>query len=73
MIIQALTEYYDRKTADSQSSIAPLGWEWKELPFLIVIDEQGHFVRIEDTREDINGKRKKGKKEKSGIGWNDGK
>lgn len=61
MIIQALTEYYDRKTADSQSSIAPLGWEWKELPFLIVIDEQGHFVRIEDTREDINGKRKKGK------------
>lgn len=50
MILQALTEYYDRKAADPDSGIAPQGWEWKGIPFLIVIDEDGRLVRIEDTR-----------------------
>ena len=51
MILQALKEYYDRKAADPDSGIAPLGWEWKEIPFLFVITDDGQFVRIEDTRE----------------------
>lgn len=51
MILQALKQYYDRKAADPDSDIAPLGWEKKELPFLIVLDEDGIPVFIEDTRE----------------------
>ena len=57
MILQALKDYYDRKAADSESGIAPPGWEKKELPFLIVIDNFGGFVSIEDTRV-LKGKKK---------------
>ena len=60
MILQALKEYYDRKAADPDSGIAPLGWEWKEIPFVFVITEDGEFVRIEDTRE-IRGNKKRAK------------
>ena len=41
MILQALKEFYDRKAADPNSGIAPLGWEWKEIPFLIVLKNDG--------------------------------
>ncbi len=58
MILQALYEYYQRKAADPASGIAPEGFEWKEIPFLIVIDREGNFVRLEDTRE---GENRKGK------------
>ncbi|MBF0619878.1 MAG: type I-C CRISPR-associated protein Cas8c/Csd1 [Candidatus Omnitrophica bacterium] len=51
MILQALYDYYQRKAADVDSNIAPEGWEWKELPFLVVINQAGDFVRFEDTRE----------------------
>ena len=51
MILQALYEYYQRKSADPDSGIAPEGFEWKEIPFIVVIDTDGTFVRIEDTRE----------------------
>ncbi len=60
MILQALKEYYDRKAADPDSGIAPLGWEWKELPFLIVLKSDGSPVGIEDTRE-LNGKKLRAK------------
>jgi len=60
MILQALTEYYERKSADPDSQIAPEGFEWKELPFLIVLDSEGNFLRFEDTREG-EGKKKKAK------------
>jgi CRISPR-associated protein Csd1 len=60
MILQALYEYYQRKAADPESGIAPEGFEWKEIPFLIVIDKEGRFVRLEDTR-DGEGKKKKAK------------
>jgi len=53
MILQALKEYYDRKAADPESEIAPEGFEKKELQFLIVIDENGKFINIEDTREKV--------------------
>lgn len=51
MIIQALYEYYQRKAADPESKIAPEGFEWKQIPFLIVLDIQGNLVRFEDTRQ----------------------
>jgi len=60
MILQALKEYYDRKAADPDSGIAPLGWEWKEIPYLIVLRNDGSFVRVEDTQELI-GKKKRAK------------
>ena len=51
MILQALYDYYQRKAADSESKIAPFGLEWKEIPFLIVIDKDGNFINLADTRE----------------------
>lgn len=51
MILQALVEYYERKAADPENLMAPEGFEWKDIPFLVVIDQEGRFVRIEDTRE----------------------
>lgn len=56
MIIQALKEYYDRKASDPDSDIAPEGFERKGLPFLIVINEEGEFINLEDTRETVNGR-----------------
>lgn len=50
MILQALTEYYARRAADPDSAIAPPGWEWKALPFLVEIDRHGRFVQLVDTR-----------------------
>ena len=40
MILQALYEYYQRKAADPESTIAPRGLEWKEIPYLILIDRK---------------------------------
>lgn len=51
MILQALYDYYQRKAADPESKIAPEGFQWQEIPFVVVIDRDGHFVRLEDTRE----------------------
>ena len=58
MILQALKEYYDRMAADPDSGIAPLGWERKEIPFLIVLTKDGSLVRVEDTQT-IVGKKKR--------------
>ncbi len=60
MILQALYDYYQRKAKDPDSKIAPLGWEWKEIPYIIVIDEQGCFRYLECTIEG-KGKEKKTK------------
>lgn len=59
MILQALKEYYDRKYAEGE--LPPNGFEIKEIPFIIVIDSQGNFISLEDTREP-EGKRMVGKK-----------
>lgn len=61
MILQALYEYYQRKAADPESRIAPRGLEWKEIPFLVIIDKEGKFVRLEDTTEGM-GKHKRAKR-----------
>ena len=61
MILQALYDYYHRKAADPASQIAPEGWERKELPFLVVIDEEGKFKALQDTREGEGKKRRSGR------------
>lgn len=47
MILQALYDYYQR---DKDS--VPLGWMKANLSFIIVIDNNGHFLRIEDRRNE---------------------
>jgi CRISPR-associated protein Csd1 len=58
MILQALMDYYERKALDPDSNLAPCGFEQKEIPFVIVVNEQGEFVRMEDTRTS-EGKKKR--------------
>jgi CRISPR-associated protein Csd1 len=59
MILQALCDYYIR-TKDSGGNIAPEGFENKEIPFIIVLDENGEVINIERTYEET-GKAKKAK------------
>lgn len=49
MILRALYDYCQRC-----DNIAPEGMEYKEIGFLIVIDKDGAFLRIEDCRIDKN-------------------
>ncbi|MGL4944429.1 MAG: type I-C CRISPR-associated protein Cas8c/Csd1 [Thermoguttaceae bacterium] len=51
MILQALKEYYDRKATDPNSGIAPEGWEWKEIPYIVVLNKDGEPVDIQSTVE----------------------
>ena len=51
MILQALKEYYDRKAADPESRMAPPGFEWKEIPYVIVLNADGKPVGLNDTTE----------------------
>jgi CRISPR-associated protein Csd1 len=47
MILQALTDYYER------ADLAPSGWEYKPIQFLIVISVDGKFVALNDRRSPI--------------------
>ncbi|MCF8074776.1 MAG: type I-C CRISPR-associated protein Cas8c/Csd1 [Desulfotignum sp.] len=51
MILQSLYNYYERKT--KLGEIAPVGFEWKGIPFLIVIDMDGNLKGLKDTREKV--------------------
>ncbi len=51
MILQALNEYYHRKAAEKNSNVAPESWEWKEIPYEIVIKHDGNFAAIRSTAE----------------------
>lgn len=51
MILQALNEYYQRKTRMPDSDLAPPGFEHKAIPFLIVLSADGGFIGFDDTRE----------------------
>jgi CRISPR-associated protein Csd1 len=61
MILQALKDYYDRKAADSESQMAPPGWEWKEIPFVLVLAPDGTLVNLAYTVEG-SGKSKRTKR-----------
>lgn len=49
MILKALCEYYDRKAALGE--MPPYGREWKPIPYLVVINKDGDFLRLESTLE----------------------
>jgi CRISPR-associated protein Csd1 len=51
MIIQALKEYYDRKSLDPEAQMAPSGFEWKEIPYIIVLKPDGTPITIATTYE----------------------
>ena len=51
MILQALNEYYQRKTRMPDSDLAPPDFEHKAIPFLIVLSADGGFIGFDDTRE----------------------
>ncbi len=60
MILTALYDYYQRKSAADAKSLARPGFEFKEIPFWIVIDDAGRFVQFADLREG-EGKKKRAK------------
>lgn len=50
MILKALADYYIRMLNDPDCNVAPPGFEKKAIPFLILIDRDGRFVNLRDTR-----------------------
>lgn len=48
MILQALYDYYDRLNDWQEDFLAPIGFEDREIGFVIVIDRNGRFLEIED-------------------------
>ncbi len=46
MILQSLYNLYLRK----EKELPPEGFEQKEIPFLIILNNGGNFIRLEDTR-----------------------
>lgn len=54
MILQALYNYYDRMKDD----LPPEGFQKQEIPFIIVLNRQGGFAGLVDTRES-EGKKKR--------------
>lgn len=60
MILQELARYYERKHSADDSDIAPPGTEKQVIPFIFVINREGQFIDIDDTRESA-GIEKKGR------------
>ena len=50
MILQALAGYQERMLQESLSDVEPEGFKRVAIPFIIVIDTDGRFVGIDDTR-----------------------
>jgi CRISPR-associated protein Csd1 len=79
MILQALHRLYERRanSNDPAERPAPLGFESKEIPFVIEIDCHGRLIQIRDTRH-FEGKKKiaraelvpQGVKKTSGVAAN---
>ena len=62
MILQALNDYYLRcqRSPDLQERLPNMGFEEKEIPFIIEIDGGGRVVNVADTRT-MDGKKKVGR------------
>ncbi|MFB3886688.1 MAG: type I-C CRISPR-associated protein Cas8c/Csd1 [Thermodesulfobacteriota bacterium] len=61
MILRSLYEYYQRAASDPDRPVAPEGFEWKEIPFVVVLTREGKFRALEDTREG-DGRNRRAKK-----------
>lgn len=59
MILQALHRLYERLEASDDPSwrVAPVGFEPKEIPFVLELDNHGRLVQIRDART-VQGKKK---------------
>ena len=57
MILQALKEYYDRKAADPEGGIAPRGWFRGRIDFVVILNHEGKFERLDCEQTTKNGKR----------------
>jgi CRISPR-associated protein Csd1 len=59
MILQALSELYERKQADPDPGrrLPAFGFEEKQIPFVVEIDAGGRLVQIRDTREAAGNRR----------------
>ena len=51
MILKALCDHYQQASQTNDKNIPPYGFEEKNIPFLIVIDKDGHFIQFENTSE----------------------
>jgi CRISPR-associated protein Csd1 len=77
MILQALNDYYHRLLTDELSDVATEGFQKQPIPFVVVLNREGGFVSLLDTRSG-DGKKKiarqftvpKGAKKTSGIAAN---
>lgn len=61
MILQELVRYYERKTKDPDSALAPEGWIPRNIDFLILLDEEGNFSGLQSLQT-LVGNRFVGKK-----------
>lgn len=51
MILQALNEYYQRKSRMPDSDLAPPGFEHKAIPYLVILSADGEFTGLVPTHE----------------------
>jgi len=77
MILQALNDYYRRKSRDPESGLAEPGFEWKGIDFVLLLDRAGVLIDIQDNRDPQGSKRiarrhlvPQGVKKASGIAAN---
>ncbi|MGH8499032.1 MAG: type I-C CRISPR-associated protein Cas8c/Csd1, partial [Methylococcales bacterium] len=54
MILQALEQYYQRKTAGDDAELSPLGFERKSIPVILELNSNAELVqiRVTDTKQD---------------------
>lgn len=67
MILKALADYYERMLNEPECDVAPYGFEDKEIPFIIVLNKDGQFVNIRDTRTG-EGRKKSARKYRVPLG-----
>lgn len=60
MILQRLAQYYDRLAASRSAEVPKRGFQKKEIAFVIVLDREGRFRGLDDTRS-AEGKVKRGR------------
>jgi len=53
MILYELKKYFDKRNAVTSGEFFQEGYEKKEIPFLIVIDDDGNLINLQDTRRAV--------------------
>ncbi|MEW8693678.1 MAG: type I-C CRISPR-associated protein Cas8c/Csd1 [Candidatus Thiodiazotropha endolucinida] len=51
MILQALNDYYQRKSRDPDSHLPQPGFEWKGIDYILLLDKAGGLVDIQDNND----------------------